>query len=512
MHLGKSAYPIVVTIILISATFTVTHFTHASLQNRFEAYDVTEQVELLGQPFQKPTYARNVWDMQVYQGRIYLGHGNSSNFQPSPNAGPIPVIYYEPDTGQFVEEYTVDEEQIDIFRVIDGQLFIPGHDPRGSSNGNFYYLNESSWTKVSTIPGVYHTYDIASFDGKLFTANGTTQPNSIQVSSDEGDTWQVALAATGRVRQFFEFQGKLYAMKWIRNTNQSTKNGIDVYNGTQFVNANTAGSAMLPDYDEYLGLMVRINQFQEQLVYIGSLYGVNDHQWAPTGLYVAPELNQARRVTLPEPEALPYDILIRDDTIYVLAAVQQPSGGYTILVYTSNDLDTWQELFRFSASTFARSFEEYQGSFYFGLGSHTEPLAAETGTILRFTPASSDPTPTVTTTPSPTVTASLTPTTTPSPTVTASLTPTTTPSPTATATPTATDTAVPPATTVAVPSHTPSATATATLLPSLTPTPPSSAPTAHPDGENETSQYQVALPLIVFAACHNDHLNRCTTP
>src|SRR5882672_6907004 len=73
--------------------------------------DVSGEVEVLGSPFaSKPLYARNVWDMQSFQGRLYLGHGNSSNLQPSPNAGPIPVVYWDPAASAFVSPYTVNEE------------------------------------------------------------------------------------------------------------------------------------------------------------------------------------------------------------------------------------------------------------------------------------------------------------------------------------------------------------------------------------------------------------------
>jgi hypothetical protein len=65
--------------------------------------DVTAYVENLGNPFTaKPTYARNVWDMQVFNGRLYFGHGNASNLNPSPNAGPINVPCEQPgDIGQY---------------------------------------------------------------------------------------------------------------------------------------------------------------------------------------------------------------------------------------------------------------------------------------------------------------------------------------------------------------------------------------------------------------------------
>lgn len=56
------------------------------------AVDVSSSIAVLGSPFKKAAYARNVWDMQLFGGKIYLGHGNSSNNAPSPNAGPVQSI------------------------------------------------------------------------------------------------------------------------------------------------------------------------------------------------------------------------------------------------------------------------------------------------------------------------------------------------------------------------------------------------------------------------------------
>ncbi len=110
---------------------------------------------------------------------------------------------------------------------------------------------------------------------------------------------------------------------------------------------------------------------------------MNDHQWEPEALYAATDLDRARKVTLPDPAALPYDLLIRGDSAYLLAATKLSTGRYTIRVYTSRDLTRWQELFRFSAESFARSFEEYDGDFYFGLGCNTDNCPAASGDILR---------------------------------------------------------------------------------------------------------------------------------
>lgn len=101
-------------------------------------------------------YARNVWDMHLWDGRIYLGHGNSSNLGPAVNAGPVDVISYDPATGGFATEFSVDDEQIDKFRVVGGKLHIPGHDPRDPWElGNFYVLEKAGWKKIRRSPRAF---------------------------------------------------------------------------------------------------------------------------------------------------------------------------------------------------------------------------------------------------------------------------------------------------------------------------------------------------------------------
>ncbi|MDP6702364.1 MAG: hypothetical protein QGH25_22100, partial [Candidatus Latescibacteria bacterium] len=157
-------------------------------------------------------YPRNVWDMQLWQGKIYLGHGNSSNREPALNAGPVPVVYYDPADGRFAAEFVVDEEQIDRFRLIDGLLYIPGHDPRESWDwGNFYRRDPEGWKKMRTLPRVIHTYDLLAFRDTLFAANGTTQGGAVARSADGGQTWtSFPIPGTPRAYELFELAGALY--------------------------------------------------------------------------------------------------------------------------------------------------------------------------------------------------------------------------------------------------------------------------------------------------------------
>ncbi|UJF35200.1 hypothetical protein [Paenibacillus hexagrammi] len=380
----------------------------------------TLNVEDLGKPLAKSAYARNVWDMQVYDGKVYLGYGNSSNTGPSPNAGPIPIVYYDPAASRFntqevaaastkkMNKY-VDEEQIDLYKIIKGKLYIPGHDPRGDSwdFGNFYRLDQDQWNKFRNIPNAIHVYDMASYHGNLFV--GTSAKSSdVFVSKDDGNSWSklAELHAFGakRVYTLFEFKDTLYALgsllpkndKWsdenkMLSIKGQTKHGSDklvteeltVYGSKMFPGPEVHVKENKPPYMR----MVRTTVVGDRIVYIGGeVY--NDHQWQSKGLFIAKDINDARRIGLPNGEAVPMDILIRDNHIYVLAYVKSKPNVYTNLVYQAkvSELDhdsAWSEIVRFPQETFARSFEELDGSFYFGLGTDMDPISESAGTILR---------------------------------------------------------------------------------------------------------------------------------
>lgn len=348
------------------------------------APNVTARVELLGSPLTKGAYARNVWDMQQFGGRIYLGHGNRANDGPDPNAGPVPIWYYDPAQRRFVSPATIEEEQINQFRVLNGKLYIPGDDPRGSAGtGTFYRLDGERWARVATLAGAVHTSDLAWYNNRLFAGLISAGAGAVMVSDDQGGSWQPAMANTGYVYNLFSFKGQLYALWYLENSADDTASRLHRFDGKSFVQVAIAGNRLAPQAPSSDKIFLsRIVEQAGNLLFIGSQLDASDTR-QPYGLYVAPALDQARLVTLPVAGAIPYDILQRGGTAYVLAAAPRPGGGFTVLVFGSADLRTWSELFRFDATTFARSFEELNGDFYFGLGTTKAALAEDTGDILR---------------------------------------------------------------------------------------------------------------------------------
>ncbi|MFD1952874.1 hypothetical protein ACFSL6_01455 [Paenibacillus thailandensis] len=205
--------------------------------------DVTAKVEYVGNPFSdKPAYARNVWDMQLFDNKIYIGHGNSSNSEPAPNAGPIPIVYYDLDTRKFVKpkvttynnakqskkimKQAADEEQIDLYKVLNGSIYIPGHDASGENwdFGNFYKLEKDGWKKYRNIPNAIHVYDMAYYQGKLFAAISSDGAEVLR-SDDGGKSWKsIGYTSEGaRAYTFFTLQNKLYAAGMFYLDNKNTR-------------------------------------------------------------------------------------------------------------------------------------------------------------------------------------------------------------------------------------------------------------------------------------------------
>jgi hypothetical protein len=378
--------------------------------------DAANRVERLGNPFlsiykdPQRTYARNIWDMQAFDGALFLGAGNSSNIGPAQNAGPVPIVVYDPKTQSFRQEEKVDEEQIDGFRILNGDLYIPGHDPTQSWDwGNFYRRETGgAWKKYRNLPGVLHAYDLAWHGGKLFSASSTKQGAAVGISEDQGKTWSLLPLGRTRVYAMLKAAGKLYAVKPLLGTSARKKpsgaaspENHSVYEFVPPANfaprQDIGRGTLFPETDLPPGQALKVTRalnLGETAFYIGA-YVHNDHQSVPFGVYAAYSLEQGhpnvKRLPLPK-DSKPWDLLLNDNYLYILTAKQYGSS-FVIRVFRSpaSDLAACSEVFRFTGKTFARSFEMLDGDFYFGLGGEIEnpkrwrqeELSPETGQILR---------------------------------------------------------------------------------------------------------------------------------
>lgn len=148
--------------------------------------------ERLGNPFlNKPVYSRNVWDLTVFDGKLWLGHGDSAANTGSrkdvngQRLGTV-VWHYTLDGGFATTPVDgarsalggVDEEQVDRFVITGGKMYIPGHDPISSddwSRGNYYVYDADAgrFAKRRELPDGVHAYDMIEVDGNLYAALGS---------------------------------------------------------------------------------------------------------------------------------------------------------------------------------------------------------------------------------------------------------------------------------------------------------------------------------------------------
>jgi len=357
----------------------------------------------LNKPFNtKPIYARNVWDMQVFDGKIYLGSGNASNDEPSANTPPDGIISLDPTTKIFTNEFlTFDDKQLDLFKILNGALCIPGIDRMSGTIGNFYRKEiGENWIMTSSIgTAVFHVYGAEYFGGNLFVAAGPSgnSEGMVFTSSDNGATWTSPLDSSFiannselRIRQYgmFTLGGKLYSIMGLLMLPWDDRalciEGVAPnFTYSMVVCKNLKGSFPVLSYG-YFTKIHRPTEFMGALLYILA-WVYNDHQCFPISLMRATDINTASAMVLPEVNAIPIDIILRDNNtiMYVLAYIKRSNTSYTNIVYSSVDGINYIEVLRFDYETFARSFEEINGVYYFGTGCYTDILSEATGHILQ---------------------------------------------------------------------------------------------------------------------------------
>jgi hypothetical protein len=374
--------------------------------------DVTAHIEHLGNPLHKKyrkgrVYARNVWDLQAYDGRLYIGGGNSSNLGPARNAGPVPLMSWDPVSKRFTQEFIVDDEQIDVYYVFGQRLYTPGHDPRESWElGNFYRREPNGlWKKYRNIPQGIHTYAMHSAGGLLFAGLGVRGGAAVAISRDEGKTWVKTDLGGRRIHAFLEAATVVCATDVFfgpeTKSNMQTR-GISHVPVHEFDGKETfverpdlTASVVFPGFElqgYQRARVIKPVSWRAGSAYIGG-YCHNDHQFMPFGLYFIRNFEKTRvdirKFKLPRNEKI-WDILANSDSLFVLVSSRQDNGQLVRVVET-RDFENASEVLRFKAATFARSFELLDGDFYFGLGCEVQDphqwnkkeLHPMTGEIIR---------------------------------------------------------------------------------------------------------------------------------
>lgn len=408
MNIKKTTKRILALLVIFSTFYTGYLNTSVKSAEQSSSINVTTKLETLGQPFTYDTDldAQNVWDMQSYNGKIYLGYGDYDK-----NTGPTPIICYDPSSSKFITEYSAQDEEINTYKVLNGQLYVSGLDPIKWLTGDFYRMENGIWKQYKNLPQTIHTFDMAYYNNRLYAAtalinyyNGEEMSlGQILESSDNGNTWRNMTEGqlnfydnnitksdlnyydTGRMLTLFQFQGKLYGSRILSSNNNSkhsyTNHMVCIDSNDKITDLQVGNLLPSVDNSKIFYIIFKPTVVNDKLIYIVT----PENMWgSPEGLFITSDLQgSSTRVTLPEKDALPIDILARGNSTYVLAYIKTASNDYINIVYKSDDLTNWTEQFRFQQDTFARSFEEMNGDFYFGLGSESNNKKESTGKILR---------------------------------------------------------------------------------------------------------------------------------
>ncbi|MBR1377174.1 MAG: hypothetical protein IJ565_05155 [Bacilli bacterium] len=348
-------------------------------------YDYTNKIVDLGVPLsakypgesENNVLSRNVWDLQAYNNKIYIGSGDYDK-----NTGPVDIYSYNTLTNQFVKEVTVDDEQINRFVIIDGKLMAPGIDRHsgGWDLGNYYVLENGKWT-TKTIKDAIHNFDLIKYNGALYAGIGNDSDSSIIKTTDNGNSWSYvymydingnkitvteANSAYTRVYDLFEFKNNLYAI-----SNYKIYKYIQSDNIFKEMNNKVVSFGSSPVLF-YFPLKTKM-QYKNNMVFVNGMIGyTNDlENFTYTSFDRYSSVN---------------DMVEVNNELYVLCNTVIDNVTY-VSVYKTNDLTTWNPVMYFEYTDPAKSFEFVNNAFYFGFGStrgsFTTTTIANSGRIIK---------------------------------------------------------------------------------------------------------------------------------
>lgn len=392
-----------------------------------EVVNLPKSVHYLGNPMSddgQTNVALNVWDMQVFNGKIYLAGGSTQE-----NTGPINVWAYNPQTVTFDKEYTVDEEAIEHYKVFDNELYIPAADPRSKNTNKFYRRGlNGQWTQYSSNQvNLAHVRDLIKTDSGdilLVGINANPSESSIAITEDNGETFQEAginkqqfilqqgdgaeiiLLDLNSFFSVFSYQNKIYAPSSLLRDYQNSTGAIAVYNSQtkKFeLDDKLKNEEFIPEQDigvdqgQYgIDIIYRIwnpVEYKDSLVYTVRSHSFsaskyNKAHMKSLGMYIKTGLGiTPMKVTFPDYHSLAEDILIINQNLYALTNYKINDDKFITYVYKADEQNfpnIWKEVLHFENTNMARSFEYLNQTFYFGIGHNYGSKVNQSGQILSY--------------------------------------------------------------------------------------------------------------------------------
>ncbi|HBE01607.1 MAG TPA: hypothetical protein DC049_03925 [Spirochaetia bacterium] len=228
------------------------------------------------------------------------------------------------------------------------------------------------------------------FDERLFASLGpdymAEKSSSIAYSVDNGMTWTLLFDGYNtlcRRSSLIDFQNRLYFIQSVSDNPEplyymplEIRPGSDTIYHRSDLNTSNIMPGMpyidpIGNYQHY-ALIIRYIEYSNSLFYIGG-YVHNFSKMYNFGLFRAtsflPGDIHAYQITTSRND-IPWDIITDTHYIYVLLSDRTAINpdSFIVKVYRSGNTVNFTELFRFTAGTFARSFEIINGDFYVAMG------------------------------------------------------------------------------------------------------------------------------------------------
>jgi len=336
--------------------------------------------------------ARSIHDLHLFEGRVYVGSGDWSR-----NRGPIQIWSFPDDTGgtaaEFVKEFTVDDESVDIFRDYNGKLYVPGIDSADKVDdqwalGNLYIKEKGKWRKLRTVPNGIHVLDVAVLGKTLYVSTGTETGAALFASKDDGQTWtrcQGPGAQEGRFYEILPVKGTLFVTAF------HSKLGAYQCQNT------TIERLFLPLATGYTGNRDQIYRIKQYGA--GALYTLRG--WGETmgyqPLYWLGDLKEGARPIESFKDKQVRDIVIRGKVCYVLCGSSanqgknaQESSSFTAEIFSSANLKDWTLEVRLTMPAMPNALEVTDKAFFIGLANSKPWKSADvaSGDIYRLQRAS----------------------------------------------------------------------------------------------------------------------------
>ncbi|MEL6910013.1 MAG: hypothetical protein AAGK10_00270 [Cyanobacteria bacterium J06555_3] len=379
------------------------------------------KVERLGNPLREDGQtdrALNVWDLQTYDGKIYLAGGSTVT-----NPGPINVWAYDPQQADFVKEYQVQEEAIEHYRLFAERLYIPAADPTKGDLHKFYRREEGKWQQYSSGEvKLAHVRDLIETDtGEILMVGNSRQIRKLSsrgtvIAIPQADGIKIAPAGVENITtsgvviadfnwffSVFRYRNQIYATNSLLRDAENYPGAIAKYDPQlkQFVlDFNLRNAEFIPTEiiagQNKQGLNVIYRpwnpvEYQGYLVYPVRSYSITPDNYQQAymnsiGFFYKSDMGSSPQ-TLKLPQGKGEDVLIINNMLYVLASRQNRDDKFTNYVYRTDRLSPktkWQRVVKFKSWNKARSFEYLDGTFYFGLGQDYGHAVNNAGDILSY--------------------------------------------------------------------------------------------------------------------------------